>query len=178
VIQVPPRPEANFIQQHQGRIKRVNRRPLKTGHWVLGAGIAIVILAAFLPWATLGPFTISGMKGDGQITLVLGLVMAGLGARHFVAPGKGTLIPGLIVASLVTLTGLIDAGEVPELAEPGVGLLLTILAGIATIVGFAMVAGDRLSAPVEDAPIWIPPAPKTHVDPVDALERWEKMSQH
>jgi hypothetical protein len=159
----------------------VNTRPLKPGHWVLGAAIAGIILAAFLPWATFGPFSISGMKGDGQLTLVLGLALAGLGARHLVLPGKGTLIPGIIIGSLVALTGLIDAGEVPELAEPGVGLLLTILGGIAVVVGFAMLAGDRRSAPVEDIPIWTPPAaPQNTVDaprpldPTAAQERWEQ----
>ena len=162
-------------------------RPLKPGHWVLGAGIAFIILGAFMPWASLGPFTISGMRGDGQLTLILGIVLAVLAGRHYVVPGKGTLISGLILASIVTVTGVVDAGEVPELAEPGMGLILTILAGIGTIVGFVMVAGDRRSAPVEDTPIWTPPAapparpappapPATDIG-ADAWERWEKMGQ-
>jgi hypothetical protein len=139
-----------------------------------------------MPWASFGPFTISGMNGDGQLTLLLGLVLAVLTVRHYMIPGKGTLIWGLVLASLVTVTGVVDAGEFPESAEPGMGLILTTFAGIATIVGFAMVAGDRRSAPVEDAAIWTPPPPsplretgspqETGIDS-EARKRWEKMGQ-
>jgi hypothetical protein len=72
-------------------------RSMKPGHWVLGTGIMFILLGAFLPWASLttpfGSLDVSGMKGDGQMTLVLGLVLAVLGGRHYVLPGKGTLIP-------------------------------------------------------------------------------------
>jgi hypothetical protein len=38
------------------------------------------VASAFLPWATVGPFTINGTEGDGQITLVLSVILAVLGA--------------------------------------------------------------------------------------------------
>lgn len=39
-----------------------------------GIGALIVIVGAFLPWATWGLFSVAGIEGDGVTTLILGLI--------------------------------------------------------------------------------------------------------
>ncbi|MEC4614349.1 hypothetical protein [Tsukamurella tyrosinosolvens] len=123
---------------------------------IAGAGV-LVILGAFLPWATasatIGGSSItnsaSGIDGsDGWITLVVALIAAGVAVAAAVVPASGVplrLISGITatVAGLV-ITGLAgyDLANVVKLTSTyssmvdvsaGIGLYLTLLAGIAVL---------------------------------------------
>ncbi|CAM3579108.1 hypothetical protein ACXYTP_03875 [Tsukamurella ocularis] len=123
---------------------------------IAGAG-ALVILGAFLPWATasakIGGSSIrnsaSGIDGsDGWITLFVALIAAGVAVAAALVPPSGVplrLISGITatVAGLV-ITGLAgyDLANVVKLTSTysklvdvsaGIGLYLTLLAGIAIL---------------------------------------------
>lgn len=113
---------------------RASRASRIAGWLMVGFG-ALVVLAALLPWATLGPFSVAGTEGDGAITLTLGLLVAGLGiARGVGAKAKfwqvGVPVACLVCGLLVTLVGFYDTVNVSETASAGSGLILTILGGL------------------------------------------------
>jgi hypothetical protein len=95
-------------------------------------------LAAFLPWVSIFGINVSGIEGDGRLTLALaatgGVVFAlttGLiGERG--APGKKSQVSLLVLASLVALIGILDMNSFAA-----IGLYLTMLGGIAWVVGAA-----------------------------------------
>ncbi len=105
----------------------------------------IVVVAAFMPWATaLGFISVSGTTGDGAITLALGLIgmiLAVWGSgRVLPAPANTLIMPVLstIAGGLVAIIAGIDLGnigaqleEAGGLVTPGAGLILTLLFGIA-----------------------------------------------
>ncbi len=112
--------------------------------WRIGgiAAAVFVFIGSFLPWATVdtffGSFSANGMDGDGRITLVLGLaagVLVGLWKRPTVI--IAAVLSGFVV--LIALVDLVDlgraAGDGLGLADvsPGIGLILTLLAGIAGV---------------------------------------------
>lgn len=96
----------------------------------------MVALAAFLPWASLFGLSVSGMDGDGVITLILavvgGIILAltsGLTGKEPTA-GRWPQITLVVLAALVALVALIDMS-----GFAAIGLYLTLLAGIAWVVG-------------------------------------------
>lgn len=103
---------------------------------VSGIAIIVVALAAFLPWVSLFGISISGIRGDGAITLVLALLgAAALATRTGILdqvkiPGKAGLITSVVLAGLVSLIGLLDMN-----GAAAIGLYLTLFAGIAWVVG-------------------------------------------
>lgn len=125
--------------------------------WRVGgiAAAAIVVLGSFLPWATVdtffGSFTANGLDGDGRVTLVLGLaagVLVGLWKRP-------TVIVGAVLSGLAVLIAVVDLVDLARafdddlgLADvsPGIGLILTLLAGMAgaalAFVGQAQLAKE------------------------------------
>ena len=129
------------------------------------AGAIAAIVAAFLPWisataAFVGSESRNGLDGDGQITIVLGLaavVLAAVALRRQPAPLAAlVIVAGL--GALIAVIGVIDyvdaknrigdltAEERPLVAiSIGVGLYLTIAAGIAVVVGAVLgaVSQDR-----------------------------------
>lgn len=114
--------------------------------WFITAIGAVITLAALLPWASVGVFTVSGTSGDGAITLVFGLLAAGAGLGRALAKapsGWQVAIPVvcLILAALTSLIALYDIASVSEQATVGIGLVLTLLGGlglgVASIVGLA-----------------------------------------
>jgi hypothetical protein len=100
------------------------------------ASMAVVVIAAFLPWVS--PFGISarGTDGDGMVTLVLSLVgivvlvltSGVLKAKK--AAGRVSQIALVAVAALVALIGLMDMN-----GAAAIGLYLTLFAGLAWLVG-------------------------------------------
>lgn len=112
---------------------------------VLG-GTAGLVIGAFLPWATVGPFDVAGTDGDGVLTLLLGLIVAAL-AWTRKAPRLVIALIGLAV--LIGLYDLVDVGRVAGSDEEffdvsvGIGLLLTVAASIVAAVGWVQ---DRRSA--------------------------------
>lgn len=105
--------------------------------WTMTAFGVLTVLAALMPWASVGPFTVSGTSGDGTITLVLGLIGGALGlVRALATTARGrTAVPVtcLVLGSLITLVGLIDIVDVASEASVGAGLVLTLLAGLGLV---------------------------------------------
>lgn len=106
---------------------------------VSGIAIIVVALAAFLPWVSILGFSVSGIRGDGVLTLFLALLGAvSLATRtglldHIKIPEKASLIASLVFAVLVTLIGLFDMNS-----AAAIGLYLTLFGGIAWVVGAAL----------------------------------------
>jgi len=120
--------------------------------FVAVAGGVLMVLGSFLPWATvdgvLGNQSVSGMEGDGVITLVLGLVAAALGVVAVIRGGGiGKGIGILLVAALAGIILAIDWTQIEDLAgdsifedvisfNTGIGMYT-----IAVAVALALVGG-------------------------------------
>ncbi|GAA5113259.1 hypothetical protein GCM10023339_17330 [Alloalcanivorax gelatiniphagus] len=120
---------------------------LTTPQRVSGIAIVVVALAAFLPWVSIFGISVSGIRGDGIITLVLALVggaalavRVGLLARVKV-PSKVGVVVSLVCAALVALIGLLDMN-----GAAAIGLYLTLFGGIAWVVGAAWELKDAKAA--------------------------------
>ncbi|MCP5047662.1 MAG: hypothetical protein GY940_10855 [bacterium] len=114
---------------------------------LIAAGIGV--LAAFLPWATVLAFSVSGISGSGVITLALYAITAALmllGDKNSNLTG-GKFTTALILSGLGSFVGIYEminissklgaskAGAfLSQSISIGIGLYLTILAGIAVIV--------------------------------------------
>jgi len=144
------------------------------------------VLAAFMPWATVGPFSATGTDGgDGVLTLLAGIavVVFGVLGLRGIGPKKLFEILGLVFAAGILLIGLYDTINVGRAAnEPddtvfeidvnvGVGLILTDIAAVVALVGgfFVLLGIPKSSAAVGPgatheapasaaAPTWSPPA--------------------
>lgn len=116
----------------------MNLERLSTAQRISAVSILVVIVAAFLPWVSIFGIGALGIEGDGAITLVL----AGAGAVILAVttglfgqprtPGKGSQIALLVLAAIVALIGLLDMNS-----AAAIGLYLTLLAGVAWVVGAA-----------------------------------------
>lgn len=112
--------------------------------WVLVGVSVLAVLAATMPWATVGAFgfslSISGTDGDGVLCIVCAVVVAIAGA--FIGVGQGRLwasITACVFATFVLLIGLVDMADLARLtnsdallagsASIGVGLVLTVVSG-------------------------------------------------
>ncbi|WP_210503441.1 hypothetical protein [Nocardioides xinjiangensis] len=103
---------------------------------VSGIAILVVALAAFLPWVSIFGISVSGIRGDGVITLVLAVLGAvALATRtgllpQLRIPAKASLVASLVLAALVALIGLLDMN-----GAAAIGLYLTLFGGIAWVMG-------------------------------------------
>jgi hypothetical protein len=116
--------------------------PARSAGWLMAAAGGLIAIAAMMPWASFGPFTVAGTSGDGGITLVLGLLAAAGGVSRGLAqrPSGRQLaiaVTDLVLGCVVTLIGIADAGDVSGVATVGSGLILTILGGMG-LVGAAV----------------------------------------
>jgi len=121
--------------------------------FIIWGGAALVVLGSFLPWAKLtapfiGTITKNGTEGDGVITLVLGLVVAGLAALLLRTPPmvavKGGLIGmAAIIAAIVVYDAIDAAQKFAEIEAKsdmittslGVGLYVVGLGAVGVLVG-------------------------------------------
>ena len=101
----------------------------------LGA-MAVVVIAAFLPWASVLGISARGTDGDGVITLIVALVgivvlaaTSGL-FRPEKTSGKVSQIALIVLGAIVALIGIADMNGVSA-----IGLYLTLFAGIAWVIG-------------------------------------------
>ncbi len=97
---------------------------------LLLAGAAGAAAGSAGPWVTLLGAGVSGLEGDGLITLVLALVAVGTTLR-----GLSRLLPaacGLGIAAVAALD-LRDIGDLP-IAEPGWGIWLTVAGGVVLLL--------------------------------------------
>ena len=107
------------------------------------AGAAVVFIGAFMPWATIGPFSAAGTEGDGVLTLILAIAAGAMGVPGILKSRKGLLVGSLICATLAFLIGAYDIANISTIADApfgldpqvGSGLYLTVLGAIAGIVG-------------------------------------------
>lgn len=116
----------------------MNFSRLSTPQRISAVSILVVALAAFLPWVSIFGIGVSGIQGDGVITLVLAiaggvvlvLTTGVLGEPK--AAGKKSQIALLVLAVLVALVGLLDMN-----GAAAIGLYLTLFGGVAWVVGAA-----------------------------------------
>jgi hypothetical protein len=111
---------------------------LTTPQRVSGVAMLVVALAAFLPWVSILGISAIGIEGDGVLTLVLALAGAvilatstGLVGSPRV-PGRKSQIVLLVLAVLAALIAFVDMN-----GAAAIGLYLTLLGGIAWVVGAA-----------------------------------------
>jgi hypothetical protein len=97
--------------------------------WGLGSALAIII-GCVGPWATFGPFSASGTRGDG-----IWLVFVGVLALGCIWLGRAPLLTGLggLIAAFVGFANTIHVGTYSDeviSASPGWGVILTAAAGL------------------------------------------------
>lgn len=100
--------------------------------WLLAGG-ALLVVGSFLPWAQAGIFSFAGTRGDGAITLVLGIIVGILG---FVTPTK----LGAVAAIVLSALGLLIVSNVVNnfLDTPeniGAGIFVAGLGGLVGVMG-------------------------------------------
>src|SRR5690625_447174 len=99
---------------------------------IAAGAMAVVFIAAFLPWVSVYGMNVLGVEGDGVITLILallGLAALVLGTEVFMAPKiptKVTSIILIVLGALVSLTGIVDMNR-----YAAIGLYFTLLGGLA-----------------------------------------------
>jgi hypothetical protein len=99
--------------------------------------MAVIAISAFLPWVSIFGISVSGIEGDGVITLIVSLAGAGLLVttagvigNEAKTPGKISQISLIVLAALVALVALIDMN-----GAAAIGLYLTMFAGLGWLVG-------------------------------------------
>lgn len=129
--------------------------------WVALGGAVLVVLGSFMPWVNVPLLgAVSGTSGDGSITLVLGLIAAGLAL--VAGLGRAQTVMYLISAGVVllaTLIGIYDLVNVTNginessneyfTALLGPGLPMIVVGGLvaicACIAGVVAVQKDKRS---------------------------------
>lgn len=114
----------------------MNLSRLTTPQRISAACALVIALAAFLPWVALFGISVTGIHGDGVITLIAalaGLVVLALttgvvGVER--TPGKLSQISLVVLAAVVALIGFIDMN-----GAAAIGLYLTLFGGIGWLVG-------------------------------------------
>lgn len=117
-------------------LARMNLNRLTVPERVSIGSMAVVVIAAFLPWVSLFGISARGTDGDGVITLILALVGIGVLAvtsrvfRPEKVAGKPSQITLIVLAALVALVGIFDMN-----GAAAIGLYLTLFAGLGWLVG-------------------------------------------
>lgn len=103
--------------------------------FVFLGSVILLLIGSFLPWAKLGPIGVSGMEGDGVITLVLSIIAIII---YFILKKKpmivkiSTIIIGILSAIIAFVT-VVNISEVP-FGSVGSGVIVTIIGGIGLTV--------------------------------------------
>ena len=144
---VPPAPGAASPPPPQGFVPQVEPPGPTFTPAVIGILIAaaLIVIGSVLPWASIDlgfiSETIGGLDGDGGITLVLGLIVGGLGIASK-GRKKGLAIGALVAAALTALIAVIDIADVSSTFDGlaldsgvsvGYGLWLVLFASLAAI---------------------------------------------
>jgi hypothetical protein len=126
-----------------------------------GAGAALIVVGAFLPWAVvraalLGQISKAGTEGDGVFTLIGGLVVAGL-TFWFFSRGNALGVGVAVIAALVGALALWDTLDVQSRfsslnstyaqGSVGSGLYVTIVGAIGAFIGGVMMSRVKGPAP-------------------------------
>lgn len=111
-----------------------SRNDATTSTWMILAGGGISVVSAFLPWASLGPFSVAGTEGDGQISLALGAVVVALGLLRLTrGSGKAAAVITAVLGLCILGVGGYQQNNLGDAAD--VGVYGTIAGGVLTIVG-------------------------------------------
>ncbi len=123
------------------------RRPQPLGWGVVVAAV-VVMVAAFLPWATLDglvSLSLAGTEADGVITLVLGGAAAVLGILRALGMGRWTAIIAVLIGLVILLIAIVDIADVGSIADLGVatasvgiGLWVTLVGAVAMVATAAL----------------------------------------
>lgn len=103
--------------------------------YVFLASVALLVIGAFLPWVNMGLFSVSGVEGDGVITLILAIIAIII---YFTLKKKPkvvkitTIIAGA-VSLIITFVSFSNIGELP-FGSFGGGLILTAVGAIGLII--------------------------------------------
>jgi hypothetical protein len=103
-----------------------------------GAGIALLVIGAFGPWAKVLSTSVNGLDGDGVLTLGLAVVAAvfvGLAYTKRAAPNKIALG---VCGALALLISIIDIADVSGDISVGWGLWLTLIGSLVLIAAAVM----------------------------------------
>lgn len=134
----------------QHRVPPVEGAVSRTGPVISLVGAALVVLGALMPWATLstafGSVSIPGTEGDGEIVLILGVVIAVLATLELTRqPRLGLRIGVGVCAGIALLIGLIDFSSITDhirtenleagVASVGAGLYAVLLGAGVAIAG-------------------------------------------
>lgn len=97
--------------------------------------IVLIVIGSFLPWASMGVFSVSGIEGDGIVTLLLAVVAV---VVYFALKKKPTVVSVVVaiigvLSLIITIISYYNLGEL-ELASPGGGLIMATIGSIALIV--------------------------------------------
>lgn len=125
---------------------------VSTAAWLLLGGGVGAAAGSVLPWGDittfLGTFAVSGTRGDGKFTMVAGLFLAVVGGLVLLTRASHNLVVLALFAAcaVVAVAGynlfnpsLLDGGvDVLGDIEVGYGLWLTLGAGVAALVGGAL----------------------------------------
>jgi hypothetical protein len=122
-------------------------------------GGAVAVVSGFLPWASVGPFTVDGMDGDGRITAALGAFVGVIGLMRLQRSrmSKWAVWVAIVCGVVIAVTGVVDYADLPELASAGIGLYGTIAGGVVGAIGGFIARKQPLVAP-DDAPTRPPPS--------------------
>jgi len=104
------------------------------------AGGALTAVGSVLPWASTLGQSMSGLDGDGVITLFLGVIVAAVvlfADWNKLAKGGAAALGGIsTIIAFNAYSNLANAGGLgSSLVSPGYGLYLTILGGLVVAVG-------------------------------------------
>jgi len=140
--------------------------------WDSGVYLVAAVLAiggSILPWATvsasfLDPVYKAGIDGDGRLTVILGVVLMGLGVLSLLpsmAVRRAVPVLVLVVATVITVVTLVNLAGVRSAAGPlnaearvlvdtqaGIGLWLTLVAGVAAMCVAVLCLLPATSSPV------------------------------
>ncbi|RZL69796.1 MAG: hypothetical protein EOP29_24940 [Rhodococcus sp. (in: high G+C Gram-positive bacteria)] len=114
----------------------MNLERLSKPQRVAAVSMLVVVLGSFLPWVSVFGISVSGIRGDGAITLLLalaGLALLAVTAGVFGPAkdlGKAGAIAMIVLAGITVLIGLVDMSGMAA-----IGLYLTLFAGIGWLVG-------------------------------------------
>ncbi len=114
-------------------------------------GGLLLIIGSFLPWASVGSMSLSGVSegaGDGYISIVLGAALIGISFAGASWSGMALKVLG-VLAGAFGLWKLIDGLGMPEMATMEIGLWMVAIGGLLAAVGVFM--GGSSGASEEEA---------------------------
>lgn len=123
------------------------RREVPLAAWLMIAGAALLVVGSFLPWFSIDDTSFSGMdeiggdSRDGPVFVGLAVIIAVLGIITLLKRRiLGVVIAALVLAAFALMAGIIDFGDVQELADfsgadAGIGLPVIILGAALAAAG-------------------------------------------